>query len=85
VVHSKTAVALGISADAIAKVLSNPRNADIPLRMQPVLDFVGKLTRSPGKITSADIDPIFAAGWDDRAVHDATAICALFNFDEQAR
>jgi uncharacterized protein YciW len=47
--------------------------------MRPVLAFVHKLTLSPGKITAADVAPIFAAGWNDRAVHHATAICALFN------
>jgi len=78
-VHSQTAVALGISADAMANVISNPENADVDLRMRPVLAFVRKLTVSPGKITSADVDPVFAAGWNDRALHDATAICALFN------
>jgi hypothetical protein len=44
-----------------------------------VLTFVRKLTLSPGKITAADVDSIFAAGWNDRALHDAVAICALFN------
>ena len=47
--------------------------------MQPVLTFVRKLTLSAGKITAADVDPLFAAGWNDRAVHDASAICGLFN------
>jgi hypothetical protein len=23
---------------------------------------------------------VFAAGWDDRALHDAVMVCALFNF-----
>jgi hypothetical protein len=47
--------------------------------MRPVLVFVRKLTLTPGEMTAADVDAIFAAGWDDRALHDATAICALFN------
>jgi len=78
-VHSQTAVALGISADSISNLISNPQNADIDAQMEPVLAFVRKLTLSPGKITAADVDPIFAVGWNDRALHDATAICALFN------
>jgi hypothetical protein len=40
---------------------------------------VRKLTLSPGDITAADVDPMFAADWNDRTVHDAAAICALFN------
>jgi uncharacterized peroxidase-related enzyme len=78
-VHSQTAIALGIDADAMATVLSDTRNVDVDPRMRPILAFVRKLTLSPGKVTAADVDPIFTAGWDDRALYDAVAICALFN------
>jgi uncharacterized peroxidase-related enzyme len=89
-VHSQTAVALGISADVISKLSLNPQDEDvrhgtnpsdwrIDVRMRPVLGFVRKLTLSPGKITAADVNVIFVAGWNDRALHDAVAICALFN------
>jgi uncharacterized peroxidase-related enzyme len=78
-IHSQTAIALGIKADVMANVISNPENADVDGRMRPVLDFVRKLTLSPEKITAADAGAIFAAGWDDRARHDVVAICALFN------
>jgi len=78
-VHSQTAVALGIHADLIADLLANPLMEDVDLRMRPVLAFARKLTLFPAKITMADVDPIFAVGWNDRAVHDAVAICALFN------
>jgi uncharacterized protein YciW len=47
--------------------------------MRPVLAFARKLTLLPGEIRAADVDEIFAAGWDDRALHDAVAICGLFN------
>jgi uncharacterized peroxidase-related enzyme len=78
-VHSQTAIALGIGADTIGHMLSDSRDEHVDLRMRPVLAYVGKLTLSPEKITKADVDPIFAAGWDDRALHDAAAICGLFN------
>src|SRR6266496_4464120 len=89
-VHSQTAVALGISADAMSKLPLNPQDEDvrngtnpsdwrIDVRMRPVLAFARKLTLSPGEIGAADTDEIFSAGWDDRALHDAVAICALFN------
>jgi uncharacterized peroxidase-related enzyme len=78
-VHSQTAVALGISADVISKLPLNPQDEDVDVRMRPVLAFVRKLTLSPGKITAADVDVIFVAGWNDLALHDAVAICALFN------
>ena len=37
------------------------------------------MTLSPAKITAADTDAVFAAGWNDRALHDAVAISALLN------
>jgi uncharacterized peroxidase-related enzyme len=78
-VHSQTAVALGIPAKMIAGMLSNPQSEHVDFPMQPVLTFVRKLTLSPGRITSADADQVFAGGWNDRALHDAVAICGLFN------
>src|SRR5712692_3317749 len=70
-VHSQTAVALGIGANTIAEMLSNPQSEHVDLRMRPVLAFVRKLTLSPASVTGADADEIFAAGWNDRALHDA--------------
>ncbi len=78
-VHSQTAVALGVGAELVQQLLPNSQMQDVDLRMRPVLAFVRKLTVSPAKITAADVDAIFAAGWNDRALHDAVAICALFN------
>ncbi len=31
-------------------------------------------------ITAADMQPLYAAGWDDEAIYYATTVCALFNF-----
>jgi uncharacterized peroxidase-related enzyme len=89
-VHSQTAIALGTGADLVQQLFANSQMVDvrhrtnpsgwrIDPRMRPVLAFVRKLTLSPGKITAADIDPIFTAGWNDRALHNAAAICGLFN------
>ncbi len=82
-VHSQTAVALGIDANAISEILSGSGLEHVDHRMRPVLAFVlafvRKLTLSPGAVTAADADEIFAASWDDRALHDAAAICSLFN------
>ena len=89
-VHSQTAVALGINADVMSKLPlnlqdedvhngTNPSDWRIDVRMRPVLAFARKLTLSPGEIGAADVDEIFSAGWDDRALHDAVTICGLFN------
>jgi uncharacterized peroxidase-related enzyme len=78
-VHSQAAVALGIRAEAIPEIFASSNPEQVHARMRPVLAFVQKLTLSPGAVTAADAEAIFAAGWDDRALHDAVAICGLFN------
>jgi uncharacterized peroxidase-related enzyme len=77
--HSHTAVALGISANTIHQMFARTEDVNVDPRMQPVLALARKLTLSPAKITAADAGAFFAAGWNDRALHDAVSICALFN------
>lgn len=31
-------------------------------------------------MSRADIEALRTAGWDDRAIHDATQVCAYFNY-----
>lgn len=31
-------------------------------------------------MSQADADAVFAASWEDQALHDAVSVCALFNF-----
>jgi alkylhydroperoxidase family enzyme len=47
--------------------------------MKPLLRYAGKLTLTPAKITPPDAQAVLAAGWDEQALHDAVAVCALFN------
>ena len=45
-----------------------------------LLEYAEKLTRAPGAISAADVAPLRAAGFDDRAIHDACVIVAYFAF-----
>ena len=78
-IHSQIAIALGIPANTVDGMFINPENPEVDPRIRPVLILARKVTLAPAKITSADTDAIFAAGWNDRALHDGVAICALFN------
>jgi uncharacterized peroxidase-related enzyme len=78
-VHSRTAVALGIPTNTIDQMFAKAENGDVNPRMRPVLALTRKVTLSPAKVTAADTEAVFAAGWNDRALHDAVAICALLN------
>lgn len=39
-----------------------------------------KLTRTPGKMSRDDIETLRGAGFNDRAIHDATQVTAYFNY-----
>ena len=54
--------------------------APIAEKLKPLLHYVEKLNRLPSRLTQADADRVFAAGWDEQALHDAVSVCALFNF-----
>jgi alkylhydroperoxidase family enzyme len=45
-----------------------------------MLRFVDKVNHHSQKITAADMQPLYEAGWNDEAIYYAITICALFNF-----
>ena len=79
-VHTATAEAFGVPSGLLTAALADLDAAPVDDRMRPVLRYVGKLTSTPSRMTQADADAVFAAGWDERALHDAVLVCALFNF-----
>lgn len=78
-VHSRTAAAFGLPEAVLSAAILDPDSAPIDARMRPLLRYLGKLTRTPDKMTEQDAEEIFAAGWDDRAFHDAVLVCGIFN------
>jgi uncharacterized peroxidase-related enzyme len=42
--------------------------------------FAEVLTRHPASVTEADLDSLRAEGLDDRAIHDAVQVIALFAY-----
>lgn len=45
-----------------------------------LIGYADKLTRAPAAVTSADVEALRSAGFDDRGIHDACAIVAYFAF-----
>ena len=78
-VHTVAAEVCGIEQGAIPAALDDLDAAPVADRMRPVLRYVGKLTRTPAAVTRADAEEVLAAGWDERALHYAVMVCALFN------
>jgi uncharacterized peroxidase-related enzyme len=80
VAHSEAAYAWGIENGLIERLLENPETAPIEARLRPLLAFVRKLALTPGEMCQADADAVFAAGWDEQALHDAIAVTARAAF-----
>ena len=58
----------------------NWRNAGLDVPTTALLEYTDKLTRTPQLCDETDIAALRAAGWDDRGIHDATQVCAYFNY-----
>ena len=78
-VHTATAQAFGIGEGTLAALLADVTTAPVAEPMKPILRYAGKLTLTPAKITHEDAEAVLAAGWEEQALHDAVAVCALFN------
>jgi len=78
--HSEVAYAWGIQRGLLDQLLANPETAPVEPRLKPLLAFVRKLAVTPSAMTQADADAVFAAGWDEHALHDAIAITARAAF-----
>lgn len=78
-VHTATAESFGIPAGRVRAMLADLDSAGVPERLLPLLRYAGKLTRAPAQMTEADAESIFAAGWDDAALHATVSVCGLFN------
>ena len=54
--------------------------APVDDRLKPVFRFLNKLTLTPSRMVQGDADAVFAAGWDEKGLHDAIAVAARMNF-----
>lgn len=78
--HSGVAEAFGFPVGLVANLVEDVQSSDVDERLKPILLYARKLTLTPSRMTRADADAVFAAGWDSKALHDAISVCALFNF-----
>lgn len=78
--HARTAEAFGVDPALIEALAADLDTAPVDPKLKPVLAYVTKLTRTPSRMTDEDRQAVFDQGWDLAALHDAVAVCALFNF-----
>ena len=53
---------------------------DLDAKTRALLGYAQKLTDMPAAVEDADVASLRGAGWDDRAIYEATALIAFFNF-----
>lgn len=80
VAHSEVTYAWGTERGLLDQLLRDPNAAPVKPSLRPLLAFVRKLMLTPGEMTQADADAVFAAGWDERALQDAIAVTARAAF-----
>lgn len=81
--HTAVAEAFGIEDGLVEAMMADFDTAPISDKMRPVLAYTRKLTETPSRMTQADADQVYAAGWDDQALYHAVSVCAAFNMDNR--
>ena len=61
-------------------VLNDLETSQLDEKHKALLRFVEKVNHDSPRITAADMQPLYAAGWSDEAIYYAITVCALFNF-----
>jgi uncharacterized peroxidase-related enzyme len=79
-VHAQTALAFGVSEGVLAQLLADVDTAAIDDKLKPLLRYARKLTLEPSRMTAADAQAVFDAGWSETALHEAVLTVCLFNF-----
>jgi uncharacterized peroxidase-related enzyme len=77
--HKATAEAFGVDENLLESMLDDLDASAVDEKLKPVLQYAKKLTESPSRMVQADVDAIFAAGWDEDCFHYTVMICGLFN------
>jgi len=66
--------------ELVWSVLRDLESSPLEEKEKTLFRFVDKVNRDSPRITAADMQPLYAVGWDDEAIYFAVTVCALFNF-----
>lgn len=78
-VHGAVATRFGVAEGVLERLLAGDLRAAAP-KLRPLLAYAEKLTVAPLRAEAADADAVFAAGWNEQALHDTVSVVALFHF-----
>jgi alkylhydroperoxidase family enzyme len=66
--------------ELVSGVLRDLETSRLSEKEKALFRFVDKVNHRSPAITADDMQPLYAAGWDDEAIYYAITVCALFNF-----
>ena len=78
--HQVIAEVHGIAPAVFEHLLEDPAKSGIAPALLPILAYVRKLTQTPARMTDADAEAVYSAGWDEQALFHAICVCAIFCF-----
>jgi uncharacterized peroxidase-related enzyme len=64
----------------VREICARGSRGDVPGTWRPILAFAEKLTRQPGAMSAADLEPLRVVGLDDRGILEVVEVTAYFNF-----
>jgi alkylhydroperoxidase family enzyme len=64
----------------VAGVIRDLETCGLSEKEKALFRFVDQVNHHSPEITAADMQPLYAVGWDDAAIYYAITVCALFNF-----
>ena len=78
--HKLYARAFGIEERVIDALIEDVETAPVEEKLKPILKYVAKLKDLPPRLTPADAEAVYAAGWSERALFHAIEVAAIFNY-----
>jgi uncharacterized peroxidase-related enzyme len=81
--HAALAAAFGFPAGLLAQLLQDVDTAEVSESFRAALVYARKLTQCPTQLGPADVEALFAAGHDERAVYFLVFVTAVFTMSNR--
>jgi len=78
--HKLYAEVFGFDPALVDQMVSNLDAAPVDEKLKPLLRYAAKLKTLPPRLTPADAQAVYAAGWNEQALFHTIEIAALFNY-----
>ena len=77
--HRVYSALYGIDVELFDELVEDIDSSGLDEELKPLFHYVRKLTLSPAKIVSKDVERVLASGISEEALHDAVLVVGLFN------